>query len=104
MTILGAAEFEYRGLRCIEVVNVQVDVHLLRNRLARPLWRHVGVNPLKSQGVAVLGADRTPISLVLVDLPAEQLAVEVGQCSWVGAIKNDHWEPSDSHSEQGRAL
>ena len=100
---LGGAELEHCSLGLVEVVDVHVNVHLLRDHLSRPLWRSVGINPLEAQRVAVIGADRTPVGVVLFDLPAEQGTVELGQCFGVGAVEDNDWEASDSHDRELRA-
>lgn len=97
MLVLGRAQLMHRCLGDVEVVDHDIEVHLLRDALAGPLWRREAVDLLEAQRVAVLGTDGPRVVVVLLDPPVEQGAVELGQALRVGAVKDDAWEACDSH-------
>lgn len=100
--VLGRAELEHRSLRDVEVVDHDVEMHLLGYVLARPLRGREAVDLLKPQRVAVLGADVAPVVVGLLDLPVEQGAVELGQSLGVGAVQDDDREARDCHERHCR--
>src|SRR3954454_9492328 len=97
VVVLGGAEGEDRGLGLVEVVDVHVEVHLLRDVLPRPLGSGVGVDLLEADAVAVVGADLGPV-VVHLDRPVQQGAVEGGQGGGVGAVEDEGGVASDSHA------
>ena len=94
--VLGRTQLEDGCLACVEVVDHDVDVHLLGHVLARPLRRRVVVDLLEAQAVAVVGSGVGPVVGDL-DLPVEQGAVELGKGLGVGAVEDDRREACDSH-------
>lgn len=90
--VLDRPERDHCRLGGVEIVDVHVDVHLLRPILPRPLRRHIAVDLLEGDRVTVVGADRAPVVLVSDDLPAEQRAVELGERPRVGAVQDDDGE------------
>lgn len=52
---LGGAELEDRGFAVIEVVDDDVDVHLLRNVLPGPPGRRVGIDRLEREALRAMG-------------------------------------------------
>ncbi|SEQ34037.1 ABC-type molybdenum transport system, ATPase component/photorepair protein PhrA [Arthrobacter sp. OV608] len=99
--VLGRAKFEDLCFGCVEVVHHNVEVHLLRYLLARPLRRPVGVHLLETQGIAVIGFDGPPV-LALFDLPVEQGGIELCEYFRVGAVENNDRKACDSHSQHSR--
>jgi hypothetical protein len=51
---LRCANAENKGFRFVEVVNEEVEVHLLRSWTLGPRWCHVGLNALKAKRHATL--------------------------------------------------
>lgn len=104
MLVFRRAKLEHCCLRDIEVVDHDVDVHLLWDVLARPLrWREV-VDLLEAERVPVLGAGGPPAVVALLNLPVEQGAVELGQSLRVGAVEDDDREACDSHDRHYRSV
>src|SRR3954447_14719455 len=96
--VLRRAEFEHRGLRGVEVVDDDVDVHLLRHLLAGPARRRVVLDLLEPDRVAVVRLDLGPVRRDL-DLPVQELAVEGGEGRRVRAVEDDRGKACDSHGE-----
>ena len=61
------------------VLDLQVEVELLRSLLSRPLRGDVSGHPLERDLLAVAGPQRDPVRHLPHDLPARELDVEVGQ-------------------------
>src|SRR4029079_10278707 len=79
-----------------------VEVHLLRHLLARPLRRLVVLDRLERDALTVVGADFVP-PLVAVDLPVEHCDVEVGEGACVRTVDDDARETCDSHAANSMA-
>lgn len=67
MVMLDGAELKHSCLRDIEVIDHDIEMHLLRHCLAGPLWRGEALDLLETQGVAVLGAHGPPFVVVALD-------------------------------------
>ena len=84
-------------LALVQILHHHVQVHLLRDGLARPFGRLVHLHLLEGDAVAAVGGpDIKPVTFIL-DFPAEELAVEGGQGAWVRTIDNDTRVFSYSH-------
>src|SRR3954447_9723483 len=99
--VLRRAELEHGGLCRVEVVDRDVDVHLLRYLLPGPARGGVLVHLLEPDGVAVVGADLSPVRGNL-DLPLEEGAVEPRERTGVGAVDDDAGKAGDGHDGHRR--
>ena len=97
MAVLGRAQLEDGRLGNIEVVDIDIDVHLLGRFLPRPLRSRIPVDLLEGDGVAIVGADGPPVGVALLHLPVKEGAVELRQRFGVGAVEDDNGVASDSH-------
>ena len=98
VVMLGCAQPEDGRFRRVEIVDVDIDVHLLRHLLTRPTRCREPVHFLEADGVAVLGAHRPPVVAARLHLPIKQCAVELRQSLGVGAVEDDNGVASDSHA------
>lgn len=86
---LGRPERQHRLLSSVEVVDHDVQVHLLRNVLAGPLRPSVLVDPLEADAlVTCCVADLGP-PVVGCHVPIEQCAVELGEATRIVAIEDE---------------
>jgi hypothetical protein len=76
----------------IEVIDLEIDVGLLRMIGARPNWRHMIGRKLKCQGRATVTAQLHPLAIVALHLPTGDLGVELGNTSRVGAVEREYGE------------
>jgi hypothetical protein len=97
--VLGGAKLEDGRLGGVQVVDVDVEVHLLGDVLAGPLRRVEALDPLEADAVAIVGADEAHVRLVLHDRPVEQGAVELREALGVGAVEDDDGDTSDRHGQ-----
>ena len=77
---------------CCQVLdgNIKMHLHLLIARAGGPHRRHVLRLGLERQAsVTIVGTQLHPAGLVLLDLPAQQSAIEVRQRACIGRVK-DH--------------
>ena len=96
--VLGGTELDDSGLGSVEVVDHDVDVHLLGHLLAGPVGSSVALDPLEADAlVAVGGPDLGPTG-VGADGPAEELTVELGRLGRIGAVEDDGGEACDCHT------
>ncbi len=101
--LLGRTKSENRCLRGVQVIDRDIEMHLLRSVLARPLWRREPRDPLEPQRIAVLGPNEPGDLVVLVKLPVEQRAVERRQDLRVGAVEDNDRETCDSHGQNTKS-
>ena len=101
--VLGRAKSEHGRFCGVQVVDRDIEMHLLRDVLARPLRRGEADDLLKPQRVAVLGTDEPGVLVVLLERPVEQGAVERGHDLRVGAVEDDDRETCDSHVRNCRS-
>ena len=94
--MLRSSEFEHSSLGDIEVLDGDVQVHLLRCDRARPHRRGETFDLLEPDRIAILGSDVSPVLLDL-DGPVEQRPVERGQRRWIGTVDDDGWISRDGH-------
>jgi hypothetical protein len=100
MPVLGRAEIEHRRLGGVEIVDDDVEVHLLGHFLSRPSWRGVGLHLQEGDALTVLRADVSVVGGDL-DFPIQHGAVEGGERGRVGTVDNDAREACDSHARHG---
>ena len=91
------AQLEYRPLPSIEIVNHDVDVHLLRNGLPWPLWWAVLLDALEADALVAGGVAHLAPPVVRARSPVEQGAVELCQAAWVVTVEYEGGETSDWH-------
>src|SRR5581483_3883543 len=96
---LGRAEGDRLRLGGIEVVDHDVEMHLLGYVLPRPLGRGVVVHLLERDALAVVRADVDPVRLDL-GFPVQHGGVEGGQGGRVRAVEDDARKACDSHAPQ----
>jgi hypothetical protein len=98
----GRAELEHCLFSGIEIVDHDVDVHLLGDVLARPLrWPEL-CDPLEADAlVACRVAHLTP-TVVRARVPIEQGTVELGEAARVVAVENERGRACDCHAWHGR--
>src|SRR4051794_4598420 len=101
MLVQRRAELEHRGLPGVEVVDDDVEVHLLRHLLPRPLGRGVALDLLEADALPVVGADLGPAGSELL-LPVQHRAVEGRERVGVGTVEDDAREACDSHDGDAR--
>ena len=97
MLVLGGAEIEHRRLSGIEVVDDDVEMHLLRRLLTRPSWRGIALHLLEGDALTVVRADVSPVGGDL-DLPVQHRAVKRRESAGIGTVDDDAGEACDSHS------
>src|SRR5436189_5593225 len=93
MLMPGRAEVQHRRLGDVEVVDVHVEMHLLRQLLARPGGRRVPLDLLEGDALPV-SPDFSPVRGD-VDLPAQQRAVERRESAWIRAVDDETREACD---------
>jgi mycofactocin system transcriptional regulator len=100
MLVLSRTEIEHRRLGGVEIVDDDVEVHLLGHFLSRPSGRGVGLHLQEGNALTVLRAD---VSVVWgdLDLPVQHGAVEGRERGRVGTVDNDAREACDSHAGHG---
>jgi hypothetical protein len=99
--VLRRAEFEHLDLGGVEVLDHDVEVHLLGDLLPGPARRRVALHLLKADGLAVVRTDLGPVRGDL-DLPVEERAVEPRERTRVRTVDDDAGKASDSHEEHRR--
>jgi hypothetical protein len=97
VVVLRRTEGDDRLLAGVEVVDDDVEVHLLGHVLARPVGRGVGVHALEGEAVPVVGADVGPVGRAL-HLPVQHRAVEGREGDGIGAVEDEAREPCDGHA------
>jgi hypothetical protein len=84
------------SVRRFQIVHENVQMHLLRHNLPRPLWRPVVTHLLERQPVTVLtGTQRDPPVLAISDLPAKHVRPETCQDLDVRAVQHKVDKASD---------
>ncbi len=96
VAMLGGTQLEDGRLRSVEVVDLNIDVHLLGHLLSRPTRSGEPLHLLEADGVAMLGAYGPP-AVTPRHLPVEEGAVERRQSLGVGAVEDESGIASDSH-------
>ena len=94
----GRTEFEHCQFSGIEVVNHDVDVHLLRDVLARPLRRPELCDALEADALVTCCVSHLAPTFVRACLPIEQLSVERGEAGRVVAIKDKRRKSCNCHT------
>ncbi len=94
--VLDCAESQHGCLGGVEIVDDHVEMHLLRNVLARPGGQSVGLHLLEGDALAVVRADLCPVGRDR-DLPVQQRAVKRRKGALVGTVDDEAWETCDSH-------
>ena len=97
MFVLGGAEIEYGCLCCIEVVDDNVEVHVLWGILRRPIGRVVALDVLEVDALAVLRAYLDHV-VENCDWPIQHCTVERREGSGVGTVDDKAGKSSDGHS------
>ena len=77
------AQLEYRPLPSVEIIDHDVDVHLLRNGLAWPLRWAVLLDALEADALVAGGVAHLAPPVVRTGLPIEQSAIELGEATGV---------------------
>lgn len=95
--VLHGSEGKNGCFGIIEVIDHDVEVHLLRMLLGRPLGPLVVVDLLEAERLPVLGADLRPV-LFDVNGPIEHRAAERGKDYRVGAVEDSGGTPSSGHA------
>ena len=91
-------DLEHGLLSNIEVVDDDVEVHLLRVGLTRLAGRVIVLDLLNAQRGPGIGGDFRPGAVLLDrDLPIEELPVELCEFGGVRSIEYDHRLLCDSH-------
>lgn len=96
VVMLGRAQREDGGLRGVEVVDRDIDVHLLGHVLPWPAGSGEILDPLEADGVAIVGAHGPPVA-VARHLPVKEGAVELRQRLGLGAVKDKYGKACNSH-------
>src|SRR4051794_29676300 len=94
---LGPAEGEDRLLTPVEVVDDDVEVHLLGRLLSGPLRRPVVGHLLERDAVAAVGRPDLHPFLLRLDVPVQEAGVERRERVGVGAVDDEGGEPCDGH-------
>jgi hypothetical protein len=98
------AERKDCGFCDVEVLDLHIDVRLLRNSLARPLRRVVVINALECEQRSMHGQHYLrPIFIELNDLTPEQLGVKPREHPRVRTVKDYGLKGSDHESTLFRA-
>ena len=95
--VLDRTDTEHGRFSRVEVIDDHVEMHLLRNLLARPAGRCVSLHLLEGDALAVLRADLRPVGRHS-DLPIQQPAVERREGARVGTIDDEAWKARYSHT------
>ncbi len=83
---LSSAQREHLLLADVEVVDVEIEVQLLRVLVARPLRWHVTRRLLEGDGRAAVARQLRPLVVDVADRPARDRGVELGERGVVGAV------------------
>lgn len=95
---LPSTDFEDRRLGSVEVINDDVDVHLLRVGLTGPAGSVVILDLLNADRRPRIGGDLGPGPVIVDgDLPIEELSVEFRELARVGSIDHDNRLLCNSH-------
>ena len=97
-------EIDHCRLGGVEVVNEHVEVHLLGPFLTRPGRRRVISNPMESNALALLRANRSPVGGDNVDFPIQHRAVERGERTGIGTVDSKERQASDGHAGQANPI
>lgn len=100
MIVLDGAESQHLGLRGIQVVDDQVEVHLLRSTLSWPVRRHEVVDSLERQAVGPIADVSPPIRGF--QLPPQNTRVEGGELNGIRTVDDERGEPGDCHLDRTR--
>ena len=98
--MLGRTEIDRCRFGGIEVINDEIEVHLLWPLLGRPQRRRVARHMMEGDALALLTADRSPVGGD-IDLPSQQLAVEPSEHAGIRAVDHDQRQASDGHATNG---
>lgn len=94
-------EFDHGSLGDVEVIDDDIDVHLLRVGLPRPAGCVVVLNLLEADRGPGFGCDLCPGAIVIdSDLPVEEFSVELREFTGVGSIDDDDGLLCDSHGRE----
>jgi hypothetical protein len=97
-------ELKHGLLGNIQIVHHHVNVHLLRDVLARPLGRSVSVDELEADALVTGGVAHLAPPVIRARLPIEEDSIEVGEAAWVVAVEHDGGEASDRHDRNLRPI
>ena len=86
---LRRPEFEHGLFSGIEVVDHDVDVHLLGDVLARPVRRTELLDALEADALVTCRVAHLAPPFVRARLPIEQGAVELGEAAGVVAVEDE---------------
>lgn len=90
MLVSGGAHPHHDGLGAVQIVDLDVQVHLLGHLLPRPLRCTVAGDLLEGDAVSLTAADIGPCAvLVDVNLPPEQLPVEPGEHTRIRTVHDE---------------
>ena len=92
---LAGAQGQNPLLRSVEIVDVEVEVSLLRPLCARPRRRNVIGRELEGERDLTVAAQLYPVVVAILDLAAGDGAVEAGQGPRVTAVEGHGAQSSD---------
>ena len=86
-----------RSLAFVQIIDLHVNVRLLRMLLSRPFGCAIVLNLLKRDDGSIVrsGHDLRPTRIIRYFVPTEQLGIEVGKPTRLRAVDHDHVECSD---------
>src|SRR5262245_52303268 len=97
MLMFGRAEIHHRRFGRVEVIDIDVQMHLLGDLLSRPSRRRMAFHLLEGDALTTLRPGLSPV-VGDVDLPIQHRAVEVRERAWISAVDDEAWESCDSHA------
>ena len=83
-----------------QIVDLEVEVALLRHRIGRPGGRDVVVDPHRGQQ-DVIELDHPDVIPGDDELAAQQVGPEGAQRSWISTVQRDGTEPDLGHPDGG---
>ncbi len=88
---------DHRSLAVVQIIDLHVNVRLLRMLLPRPFGRGIVLYLLKCDDRSVVrsGHDLRPTRIIRYFVPTEQLGIEVGKPTRLRAVDHEHVECSD---------
>ena len=95
---------DHRSLAIVQIIDLHVNVRLLRMHLSRPFGCAIVRNLLKRDDGSVVrsGRDLRPTRIIRYFAPTEQLGIEVGKPTRLRAVDHEHVKSSDHRTTVGR--
>jgi hypothetical protein len=97
--VLHGAQGDDSSFTLVEVIDVDVEVHLLGRALPGPLRSPIPLDTLERDRRSLVGMlDVGPAAVVVdVDRPVEEGTVEAGEFAGIRAVDRDDGEAGDGH-------